>query len=183
MPKIKDLSKYNEDTSKETTRPIYKKRYNKDGEEFLKKVDEIDIEEDLKEKQLEITRIKEIMNTQERLKAEELLDDLTNEEFLNDLENLQRFEELETYEFLNKTNELKEIYNKMPEEIRRKYNNNISRFTKEYLPNFIDNQRKKLQDLKVDENKEIKQTTNEELEKQIQELREKINAKENNENV
>lgn len=169
----KDTKRYSENISKQTTRPIYKKRYKDNGEEYLKKVDEIEIEEDLKEKALEIERIKELLNTQERLKAEELLDDLTNEEFLQTLKDLSNTKELDTYQYLNMVNEMKEIYNKFPQEIRIKYPN-IKKFSNEYLPNFINEQSKKI---------ELKKTTTtnqtnitQELQKQIEELQKQING-------
>lgn len=174
---MKNLSKYDIDCSKETTRPVYAKRYAKDGTEYLEKVDEINIEEDLAEKKLEIERIKEIMNNQERLKTQELLDEMTEED-LKELEKLTEFSELDTYEFLNKTNELKEIYNKMPEDIRIKYNN-LAKFGKEYLPTFIKEQTTKIEEKKEIQTKtEKKETANqtfEELEKKIEELQNKIN--------
>ena len=76
---MKDLNEFNEicDTK---TKPIYKKRYKENGEEYLEKVDEIDIEEDLKEKKLEIERIKELLAIQQRLKQEELLTESEDEE-------------------------------------------------------------------------------------------------------
>jgi len=173
---MNNLNKFDIDCSKETTRPVYSKRYAKDGTEFLEKVDEINIEEDLAEKKLEIERIKEIMNTQERLKAKELLDEMTEED-LQQLENLTNFTELDTYEFLNKTNELKDIYNKMPEDIRMKYNN-LSKFGKEYLPTFIKEQTTKIEQRKVTQTQTEKQETvaqtYEELERKIEELQNKL---------
>lgn len=173
---MKNLSKYDIDCSKETTRPVYSKRYAKDGTEYLEKIDEINIEEDLAEKKLEIERIKEIMNTQERLKTKELLDEMTEEE-LQELESLTNFTELDTYEFLNKTNELKDIYNKMPEDIRMKYNN-LSKFGKEYLPTFIKEQTAKIEERKAAQTTTEKQEkatqTYEELQKQIEELKNKV---------
>lgn len=172
-----DLKKYNEVCDK-NERPIYKKRYKSNGEEYLKKVDAINIEEDLKEKQLEIERIKEMFDTQERLKAEELLNDLTNEEFLNTLKTqTQDIQQLDTYEFLNRINELKEFYNKMPREIRMQYKN-INEFAKNYLPKFIDKKLEKIeiQKQQQENEKQIKEhenfvaKTQEDLKKKIEEL-------------
>lgn len=178
-----DLTKYNEDCSN-NERPIYKKRYKSNGEEYLKKVDSINIEEDLKEKQLEIERVKEMFDTQERLKAEELLDDLTNEEFLNTLKTqTQDLSNLDTYEFLNRINELKEFYNKMPRDIRMQYNN-INEFAKNYLPKFINERLEKIEINKQNqatiENKQNIEKTQEELQKQIEELQKQIKGEETN---
>lgn len=184
---IIDLTKYNEDCNS-NERPIYKKRYKSNGEEYLKKVDAINIEEDLKEKQLEIERIKELFDTQERLKAEELLDDLTNEEFLNTLKTqTQDIQNLDTFEFLNRINEIKEFYNKMPQEIRMKYKN-INEFTKNYLPNFIDEKLEKIQTQKeqqaINENQQKQNEnlakTQEELQKQIEELQNQLKGAQTN---
>ena len=180
-----DLSKYDIDCSKEITKPIYAKRYKDNGEEYLIKVDEINIEEDLKEKQLEIQRLEEIMDTQERLKTKELLDDLSETD-IEQLENLTNYKEMDTYEFLNKTNELKEIYNKMPKDIREKYNN-LAKFEKEYLPQFINEQKTKFEKIKKYQEQQQQQNeknqTNEELKKQIKELQEKINNNGDEKNV
>ena len=183
-----DLTKYNENCSC-NERPIYKKRYKSNGEEYLKKVDTINIEEDLKEKQLEIERIKELFDTQERLKAEELLDDLTNEEFLNTLKTQTQdlTTNLDAYEFLNRINELKEFYNKMPREIRMQYKN-INEFAKNYLPKFIDERLEKIETKKAQE-QQAQQTqqqnenlakTQEELKKQIEELQKQLKGAETN---
>ena len=161
------------DNAEKSTRPVYAKRYKKNGEEYLKKIDEIDIEEDLKEKSLEINRIKEIFDVQERLKAEELLDDLTDEEYLEEIKDLQNIQELDTYEFLNKTEEIKELYNKMPEEVKMKYKD-MAKFTKEYLPEFINKQTERLNEIKKETNKPTIEQTTENLEKQIKELQEKL---------
>ena len=182
-----DLTKFNENCSC-NERPIYKKRYKSNGEEYLKQVDSINIEEDMKEKQLEIERIKEIFNTQERLKAEELLDDLTNEEFLNTLKaQTQDIQQLDTYEFLNRINELKEFYNKMPQDIRMKYKN-INEFAKNYLPSFIDEKLDKIAILKqqavkaeqTQKQNENLAKTQEELQKQIEELQKQLKGAETN---
>ena len=150
----------------------------------MEKIDEINIEEDLAEKKLEIERIKELMNSQERLRTQELLDEMTEED-LAELEDLTNFAELDTYEFLNKTNELKDIYNKMPEDIRMKYNN-LAKFGKEYLPTFIKDQTAKLEQRTATQtNTEKQETANqtyEELEKKIEELQNKL-EKGANENV
>lgn len=176
-----DLTKYNEDCSC-NERAIYKKRYKANGEEYLKKVDSINIEEDMKEKQLEIERIKEIFDTQERLKAEELLDDLTNEEFLNTLKTqTQDIQQLDTYEFLNRINELKEFYNKMPQDVRMKYKN-VNEFAKNYLPSFIDEKLEKIQTQKQEQAQQAQQAqqaenlakTQEELQKQIEDLQNQL---------
>lgn len=176
-----DLTKYNENCSC-NEKPIYKKRYKSNGEEYLKQVDTINIEEDMKEKQLEIERIKEIYDTQERLKSEELLDDLTNEEFLKNLKNQTLdIQNLDTFEFLNRMNEIKEFYNKMPREIRMKYKN-INEFTKSFLPNFINEKIEKIQIQKEQQTEyenQIKQNENlvktqEELQKRIEELQNQL---------
>lgn len=182
-----DLTKYNENCSC-NERPIYKKRYKSNGEEYLKKVDSINIEEDMKEKQLEIERIKELFDTQERLKAEELLDDLTNEEFLNTLKTqTQDLTNLDTYEFLNRINELKEFYNKMPRDIRMQYKN-INEFAKNYLPKFIDEKLEKIEINKQNQAQQAQQAqqnenlakTQEELQKQIEELQKQLKGAETN---
>lgn len=182
-----DLTKYNEDCSC-NEKPIYKKRYKSNGEEYLKQVDTINIEEDMKEKQLEIERIKELFDTQERLKAEELLDDLTNEEFLNTLKTqTQDLSNLDTYEFLNRINELKEFYNKMPRDIRMQYKN-INEFAKNYLPKFIDDKLEKIniektqtqQAQQAQQKTENLAKTQEELQRQIEELQKQLKGAETN---
>ena len=86
----------------QTKKPIYEKRYKNNGEEYLKKVDEIDIEEDLKEKELEINRLKEIFDNQERAKESELIDEWTDETKQKELALMQEYTNMDTYEFLNK---------------------------------------------------------------------------------
>lgn len=179
-----NLKQFDEHTEHVTHRPIYEKRYKKNGEEYLKKVDEIDIVEDLKEKQLEIERIWEIINQQERLKAEQLIDAMTNEEFLDEIKQLEITDGLDTYEFLNKTEELKSLYNKMPENIRQKYNN-LSKFSKEYLPEFIKETEQKVNIKKELEKQQANIKTQEEINNEIQNQIEQLQnqLKENNENV
>ena len=123
------LNKYDIDCSKLTTRPVYEKRYKNNGEEYLKKVDEINIEEDLKEKKLEISRIKEIFNNQERLKESELYEEYTDETKVKELELMKNYTNLDTYEFLNQSMEVQALYNKMPEEVRKNYKD-MAKFTK-----------------------------------------------------
>ena len=167
------LDKYNIDCSKQTTRPVYEKRYKSNGEEYLKKVDDINIEEDLKEKKLEISRIKEIFNNQERLKESELFEEYTDETKVKELELMQNYTNLDTYEFLNKSMELQALYNKMPENIRKTYKD-MAKFTKEYLPKFTKDVKTKLEELKkVDVNQE-KIQTKEEIQNQINELTQKL---------
>ena len=150
-----NLNKYDIDCSKQTTRPIYEKRYKQNGEEYLKKVDEIDIEEDLKEKKLEIERIKELMATQQRLKTEELLSESEDEESLNRLKELSDSTSIEdTYQFMNKINEVKEFYNKLPREIRMQYKD-LSKFTKEFLPKYVNEKLQNLQKIKDFETEQL----------------------------
>jgi gas vesicle protein len=157
--------------------PIYEKRYKKNGEEYLKKVDEINIEEDLEEKGLEVSRIKEIYNNQERLKENQLVEEYTEETKLKELELMQNYKEIDTYEFLNKSMEIQHLYNRMPEEIRKKYKD-ISKFTKEYLPKFTKEVGKNIEELnkkRIEANKEETiNKTNEELQKQINELQKQL---------
>lgn len=176
------LNKYDIDCSKQKIRPIYEKRYKKNGEEYLKKVDEIDIEEDMKEKSLEINRIKEIFNNQERLKEIELIDEFTEETKLRELELMQNYSEINTYEFLNKTMEIEHLYNRMPEEIRKQYKD-MSKFTKEYLPKFTKEVKTNLENIKEQQEKATKQQainkTNEELQNQINELQKQLKGEQN----
>ena len=171
------LNKYDIDCQKEKTRPIYEKRYKKNGEEYLKKVDEINIEEDLKEKYLEITRIKEIVNNKERLKLSELIEEMSEQDTINEIENYKNYTELDTYQFLNMTQEIQSLYNKMPDEIRKKYKN-LSNFTKEYIPEFLEETKKnfEIKKSKAKENEII--NTKETIEKQIEKLQQQL--KENN---
>ena len=180
---MKNLEQYNEKCDNKI-KPIYKKRYKDNGEEYLEKVDEIDIEEDLKEKKLEIERIKELLNVKERLKQEELLTDIENEETLNNLKELSENITIEdTYTFMNKINEIKEFYNKMPKEIRMQYKD-ITKFTKEYLPKFVDEKLKSLNELKkIELNKQTNEKTQDEQIKELNEKIKKLQEKENIENV
>lgn len=177
-----DLSKYDIDCSKQKTRPIYEKRYKQNGEEYLKKVDEIDIQEDLKEKSLEVSRIKEIYNTQERMKESELIEEYTEETKIKELEMMQNYKELDTYQFLNQTIEIQNLYNKMPEEIRKQYKD-MTKFTKEYLPKFTKEVNKKYQEQKTknttQQNNEKVNQTKEEIQNQINELTKKLEGEEN----
>lgn len=176
-------NKYDIDCSKQTTRPVYEKRYKSNGEEYLKKIDEINIEEDLKEKSLEVNRIKEIFNNQERLKESQLIDEYTEETKIKELELMQNYAEIDTYEFLNKSMEIQNLYNRMPEEIRKQYKD-ISRFTKEYLPKFTKEAKTNLEEIKKLEQETIKQETitktNEELQKQINELQKQLKGENTN---
>ena len=176
-------SKYNIDCSKQTTRPVYEKRYKNNGEEYLKKVDEINIEEDLKEKSLEVNRIKEIFNNQERLKESQLIEEYTEETKIKELELMQNYAEIDTYEFLNKSMEIQNLYNRMPEEVRKQYKD-MSKFTKEYLPKFTKEAKANLEEIKKLEQKTIKQETinktNEELQKQIDELQKQLKGENKN---
>lgn len=180
-----DLTKYDIDCSK-SKKPVYGRRYKPNGEEYLKKIEEIDIEEEMKEQSLEIRRIKEIYNTQERLKAEELLNDLTDEEYIEELKNMQS-SNIDTYEFLNKMEDIKQLYNKMPENVRIKYKN-MSKFTKEFLPNFIKEQEERLvnknnqsqEEIQKETNKQLQQEEmNTKLQQQIEELQKKLGEKQN----
>lgn len=177
-----NLNKYNIDCSKQKHRPVYEKRYKKNGEEYLKKVDEIDIEEDMKEKSLEINRIKEIFNNQERLKETELIEEYTEETKIKELELMQNYSEINTYEFLNKTMEIENLYNRMPEEIRKQYKD-MSRFTKEYLPKFTKEVKTNYEKTIEQQLKALKQETinktNEELQNQINELQKQLKGETN----
>ena len=179
-----ELNKY-DITFTQTTKPVYEKRYKNNGEEYLKKVDEIDIKEDLKEKELEINRLKEIFDTQERAKESELIDEWTDETKQKELALMQEYTNLDTYEFLNKSIEIQNLYNRMPEEIRKNYKN-LSKFTKEYLPEFAkktrENLEKKQQFEKMQNKQEVKTQTKQELEEQINVLQEKLKGV-TNENV
>lgn len=175
------LNKYDIDCSKQTTRPVYEKRYKSNGEEYLKKVDDIDIEEDLKEKKLEISRIKEIFNNQERLKESELYEEYTDETKIKELELMQNYKNVDTYDFLNQSMEIQALYNKMPENIRKNYKD-MAKFTKEYLPKFTENVKTKLEELKAVNKTEEKKQTKEEIQNQINELTQKLKQGEN-ENV
>lgn len=170
-------NKYDIDCSKQTTRPVYEKRYKSNGEEYLKKVDEIDIEEDLKEKSLEVSRLKEIFDNQERIKESQLIDEYTEETKIKELELMQNYSEIDTYEFLNKSIEIQNLYNKMPEEIRKQYKD-MSKFTKEYLPKFTKetkaNFEKVTQQMKEQNKQEAITKTNEELQNQINELQKQL---------
>ena len=171
-----DLTKY-DTVITQTKKPVYEKRYKNNGEQYLKKVDEIDIEEDLAEKKLEITRMKEILNTQERLKSQELIDNLTDEEYLKELQDLESVNEIDTYEFLNKINEIKHFYNLMPQDIRIKYKD-LARFSKEFIPKLIEIQTEKLQATQQQTTQQ-QATQQIELEKKLAELQAKLEKGEN----
>lgn len=179
------LNKYSIDCSTQKTRPVYQRRYKRNGEEYLKKVDEIDIEEDLKDKKLEISRIKEIFDTKDRLKENQLVEEYTEETKIKELELMQNYENIDTYTFLNRTLELEHLYNKMPEEVRKNYKD-LSRFAKEYLPEFTNKTKANLEQLKTSEKQakkeEIKTQTKEEIQAQINELNKKLEGA-TNENV
>ena len=98
-------------------------------------------------------------------------------EFLQTLKDLSNTQELDTYQYLNMVNEMKEIYNKFPQEIRIKYPN-IKKFSSEYLPNFINDQENKLK--KKQQTQQINNNLTKELQKQIEELQLKINGGETN---
>lgn len=176
-------NKYDIDCSKQTTRPVYEKRFKINGEEYLKKVDDINIEEDLKEKSLEVNRIKEIFNNQERLKESQLIDEFTEETKIKELELMQNYSEIDTYEFLNKSIEIQNLYNRMPEDIRKQYKD-MSKFTKEYLPKFTKEAKTNLEELNKQKQKTIKQETitktNEDLQKQINELQKQLKGENKN---
>ena len=178
-----NLKKYNIDCSKQKLRPVYEKRYKNNGEEYLKKIDSIDIEEDLEEKRLEVSRIKEIFDVKDRLKIEELYEEYTDELKIRELELMQDYKEINTYEFLNKTMEIESLYNKMPENIRKEYKD-ISKFTKEYIPKFTKETKSKLEEQQKIQLKEQKTQnitkTQEELQKQITELQNQLNKGETN---
>ena len=180
---MKDLRKYNMKTGNKFM-PIYKKRYRKNGEQFLKQVDEIDIEEDMKEKSLEISRIKEIYNIQERLKSEELIDNLTDEDFINELKEFEKHgKDMDMFQFLNMTAEIQEIYNKMPSDIRIKYKD-LAKFTKEYIPELIDKQSMKLKKqqeiIKEQEKTTTINQTQIELEEKIKQLENQLKGENSN---
>lgn len=176
-----ELNKYDIKIT-QTTKPIYEKRYKNNGEEYLKKVDEIDIGEDLKEKELEISRIKEIFDTQERAKESELIDEWTDETKQKELALMQEYTNLDTYEFLNKSIEIQNLYNRMPEEVRKNYKN-LSKFTKEYLPEFAKktkaNLEQKQQLTKITNQQQVANQTKQEIEEQINVLQEKLKGVEN----
>ena len=178
-----NLKKYDIDCSKQKTRPVYEKRYKTNGEEYLKKVDSIDIEEDLKEKSLEISRIKEIFDIKDRLKINELYEEYTDEQKIRELELMQDYKDINTYEFLNKTMEIESLYNRMPENVRKEYKD-ISKFTKEYLPKFTKETKTKLEELqKIQQEQQKTQNitkTQEEIQHQIEELQNQLNKGETN---
>ena len=178
-----NLNKYDIDCSKQKCKPVYEKRYKNNGEEYLKKVDSIDIEEDLKEKSLEVSRIKEIFDVKDRLKIDELYEEYTDETKLRELELMQSYTDMNTYEFLNKTMEIQNLYNRMPENIRKEYKD-ISKFTKEYLPKFTKETKTKIEELqKIQKEQEKTQNitkTQEEIQNQIAELQQQLNKGEQN---
>ncbi len=178
-----NLKKYDIDCSQQKFKPVYEKRYKKNGEEYLKKVDSINIEEDLKEKSLEVSRIKEIFDIKERLKISELYEEYSDEVKIRELELMQEYKDIDTYEFLNKTMEIENLYNKMPENIRKEYKD-ITKFTKEYLPKFTKETKTKLEQLKQIQAEEQKNQnitkTQEEIQKQIEELQNQLNKGETN---
>ena len=178
-----NLKKYDIDCSNQKLRPIYEKRYKKNGEEYLKKVDSIDIEEDLKEKSLEVSRIKEIFDVKDRLKIDELYEEYTEESKIRELELMQDYKDINTYEFLNKTMEIESLYNRMPENIRKEYKD-ITKFTKEYLPKFTKETKTKLEELqKIQQEQQKTQNitkTQEEIQHQIEELQNQLNKGETN---
>ena len=177
-----ELNKYDIKIT-QTTKPVYEKRYKSNGEEYLKKVDEINIEEDLKEKELEINRLKEIFDTQERAKESELIDEWTDETKQKELALMQEYTNLDTYEFLNKSIEIQNLYNRMPEDIRKNYKN-LSKFTKEYLPEFAkktqENLKQKQQLDKLKNQQETTKKTKQEIEEQINVLQEQLKGVEQN---
>ena len=178
-----NLKKYDIDCSNQKLRPIYEKRYKKNGEEYLKKVDSIDIEEDLKEKRLEVSRIKEIFDVKDRLKIDELYEEYTEESKIRELELMQDYKDINTYEFLNKTMEIESLYNRMPENIRKEYKD-ITKFTKEYLPKFTKETKTKLEEIQKIQQEQQKTEnitkTQEELQKQIAELQSQLNKENTN---
>ena len=178
-----NLKKYDIDCSKQKFKPVYEKRYKNNGEEYLKKVDSIDIEEDLKEKSLEVSRIKEIFDVKDRLKIDELYEEYTEESKIRELELMQDYKDINTYEFLNKTMEIESLYNRMPENIRKEYKD-ITKFTKEYLPKFTKETKTKLEELqKIQQEQQKKQNitkTQEEIQQQIEELQNQLNKGETN---
>ena len=173
----KDLKKYDIDCQNEKFKKVFEKRYKKNGEEYLKQVDKIDIKEDLKEKLLEINRIKEIFNNQERLKINDLIEDYSDENGINELKSYENYNEMDTYEFLNKTAEIQSLYNNMPEEIRKKYKN-LAKFTKEYIPEFLEKTKKRFNEKKHEKEIMLKSekinNTKAEIENQIAELQNKL---------
>lgn len=178
-----NLKKYDIDCSQQKFKPVYEKRYKKNGEEYLKKVDSIDIEEDLKEKRLEVSRIKEIFDVKDRLKINELYEEYSEEVKIKELELMQNYKDIDTYEFLNKTMEIENLYNKMPENVRKEYKD-ISKFTKEYLPKFTKEAKanlEKLEKKQIEEQKTQNITkTQDEIKKQIEELQNQLNQGETN---
>ena len=178
-----NLNKYDIDCSKQKFKPVYEKRYKNNGEEYLKKVDSINIEEDLKEKSLEVSRIKEIFDVKDRLKIDELYEEYTDETKQRELELMQSYTDMDTYEFLNKTMEIENLYNRMPENIRKEYKD-ISKFTKEYLPKFTKETKTKIEEIqKIQKEQEKTQNINktqDEIQKQIAELQNQLNKGETN---
>ena len=178
-----NLNNYDIDCSKQKFKPVYEKRYKNNGEEYLKKVDSINIEEDLKEKSLEVSRIKEIFDVKDRLKIDELYEEYTDETKLRELELMQSYTDMNTYDFLNKTMEIENLYNRMPENIRKEYKD-ISKFTKEYLPKFTKETKTKIEKLqKIQKEQEKTQNINktqDEIQKQIAELQQQLNKGETN---
>ena len=178
-----NLKKYDIDCSKQKFKHVYEKRYKNNGEEYLKKVESINIEEDLKEKSLEVSRIKEIFDVKDRLKIDELYEEYTEETKIKELELMQNYSDMNTYEFLNKTMEIENLYNRMPENIRKQYKD-ITKFTKEYLPKFTKEAKTKLEELEKKQLEEQKTQniakTQEEIQKQIEELQNQLNKGETN---
>ena len=96
---------------------------------------------------------------------------------------LTELNDIDTFEFLNKTEELKELYNKFPNDVKEKYNN-VNKFSREYLPNWIKEKQQQLEEEKKQkielEKNENKEEVINNLQNQIKELKEQIGGKEEN---
>lgn len=155
------------------------------GEEKLVKKEEIDIEEQMKEQQAIVEEFKEIALQQiENQKAENLIDNITNEDFMKELEIASNsLQDENIYSLMDKMQSVNRIFNNLPKEQREKYltpNN----FAKNGLNEFIKESKLKIEEMKnieMQEEAEKTEKTNLMLEKQIEELQNQLKGKKTNE--
>lgn len=155
----------------------------KTGEEKLVKKDEIDILEQMKEQQAIVEEFKEIALQQiENQKAENLIDKITNEEFMKELEIASNsLQDENIYSMMDKMQNINRIFNNLPKEQREKYKTPVS-FAKEGLKDFIKESKTKVErmkNFKIEEETKNIEETNEMLEKQIEELQNKLKGNTN----
>ena len=152
---------------------IYKMVHNKKtGEEQLKVVEEIDIEEQLKEQQDIVEAYIEITKAEvENRKAENLIDMKNDSEFMQELENASNtMNDENIYTIMDYFQTINRVFENLPKVEKEKFKT-PQEFVKKGLKDFINNAKKEKQEEIVEVPKQT------ELEEKIKQLEQELKTK------